>query len=54
MGIGASLPVSRIAGLAYATDPAVSNVMLISINGGPYDLVPPVNGMVRLATLVVN
>ncbi len=54
LGIGASLPVSRIAGLAYATDAAVSNVTMISINGGPYDLTPPVNGVVRLATLVVN
>lgn len=54
LSIGASLPVSRIAGLAYATDPAVANVTLISINGGPYDLVPPANGVVRLATLVVN
>lgn len=54
LGIGASLPVSRIAGLAYATDPAVANVTMISINGGPYDLTPPVNGVVRLATLVVN
>jgi uncharacterized phage protein gp47/JayE len=54
LGIGASLPVSRIAGLAYATDPAVTNVTLVSINAGPYDLVPPANGVVRLATLVVN
>ena len=54
LGIGASLPVSRIAGLAYATDPAVVNVTLISINGGPYDLAPPANGVVRLAVLVVN
>ncbi|MGI4801645.1 MAG: baseplate J/gp47 family protein [Janthinobacterium lividum] len=54
LGIGASLPVSRIAGLAYATDPAVANVTMISINGGPYDLTPPINGVVRLATLVVN
>ena len=54
LSIGASLPVSRIAGLAYATDPAVANVTLISINGSPYDLVPPANGVVRLATLVVN
>lgn len=54
LGIGASLPVSRIAGLAYATDPAVANVTLISINGGPYDLAPPANGVVRLAALVVN
>ena len=54
LGIGASLPVSRIAGLAYATDPAVVNVTLISINGAPYDLAPPADGVVRLATLVVN
>ena len=54
LGIGASLPVSRIAGLAYATDPAVTNVTLISINAGPYDLTPPANGVVRLASLVVN
>lgn len=54
LDIGASLPVSRVAGLAYATDPAVANVTLISINGGPYDLTPPANGVVRLATLVVN
>ena len=53
LSIGASLPVSRIAGLAYATDPAVANVTLISINGSLYDLVPPANGVVRLATLVV-
>ena len=54
LSIGASLPVSRIAGLAYATDPAIANVTLISINDSLYDLVPPANGVVRLATLVVN
>ena len=54
LGIGVSLPISRVAGLAYATNPSIVNVTLVSINGGPYDLAPPANGVVRLATLVVN
>ncbi len=54
LAIGASLPISRIASLAYAADPTVTNVTLVSINTGPYDLVPPANGLIQLSSLVIN
>ncbi len=53
LGIGAPLPVSRVAAIAYATDPAITNVSAVTINGGG-DLVPPPNGIVMPGTVAVS
>ncbi len=52
--IGASLPISRLAQLAYDADPSVSNVTALTINGANADLVPPNNGVIKAASVVVN
>ena len=52
--IGASLPVSRIATLAYGVDPGIVNVTGIAINGGTGDVVPPWNGAVKATSVTVS
>ncbi len=53
LGIGTPLPVSRLAAIAYATDPTITNVSAVTINGGG-DLVPPPNGIIMPGTVAVN
>ncbi len=53
LAIGAPLPVSRVAAIAYAADPTVTNVSAVAINGGG-DLIPPPNGIVMPGTIAVN
>jgi uncharacterized phage protein gp47/JayE len=52
--IAAPLPWSRLTQLAYAADPAVTNVTSVLLNGGTADLVPPPNGLVNAGTVQVN
>ena len=52
--IGATLPISRLAQLAYDADPAVINVTALGINGVNADLVPPVTGVIKASGVVVN
>ncbi len=54
LGMGATLPLSRIAQLAYDASPLVGNVTALSVNGGPYDLTPSPLGVVRIGSVVVN
>ncbi|WP_158746087.1 baseplate J/gp47 family protein [Acidisphaera sp. L21] len=51
--IGVPLRTSRLAALAYAADPSISNVSLLTINGGN-DLVPSATGVVKPGTIAVN
>ena len=51
--IGATLPVSRLAAIAYAADPSISNVSAIAINGGG-DLTPASTGVIKPGTITVN
>lgn len=51
--IGAPLAQSRLAALAYAADPSISNVTGLTINGGG-DLMPPISGIIRPGTITVN
>ena len=51
--IGALLPISRLAAIAYAADPSVANVSELSINGAG-DLTPPLSGVVMAGTITVN
>ncbi len=52
--IGATLPTTRLAQLAYAASPAVENVSQILINGGTADLVPTRVGVIKAGLITVN
>jgi uncharacterized phage protein gp47/JayE len=52
--IGAPLALTRIAQLAYAASPAVTNVSQLQINGATADLVPPASGVVKAGTVAVD
>jgi uncharacterized phage protein gp47/JayE len=52
--IGAPLPITRLAQLAYAADPSIQNVTGLLINGGSADLVPPPNGVIKAASVTAN
>ena len=52
--IGAPLPISRIAAIAYAAAANVTNVAAISINEGSADLAPSGTGVVVPGLIVVN
>ncbi len=54
LGIGIGLPVTKIAQLAYAASPAITNVSSIFINGLGDDLAVPVNGVVKSGTIAVS
>lgn len=52
--IGQSLPVSRLAQLAYAAHPAVNNVTEILLNQTAADIVTPQTSLIRVTSLAVN
>ena len=52
--IGAPLPWSRLAQVAYQASPQVANVTNVLLNGGVADLVPPASGVVKAAPVTVN
>ncbi len=51
--IGGSLPLSRLASIAYLASPAITNVSAIAINGAG-DLLPAATGIVRAGSVTVN
>ncbi len=52
--IGAPLPLTRLAQLAYGASPSVTNVAQLQINGASADLVPPVSGVVKSGVMAVS
>jgi uncharacterized phage protein gp47/JayE len=52
--IGAPLPWSRIAQLAYGADPAVTNVTGVLLNGSAADLSAGPTGVIKALSIVVN
>jgi phage-related baseplate assembly protein len=54
LGIGAPLPLTRIAQLAYDALPGVLNVSGVTIDGLAADLTPPANGVIRSPLVVVS
>jgi hypothetical protein len=52
--VGAPLPISRIAQLAYAANDNVSNVTAISLNGQNSDIMVQYAGVIKAGTVVVN
>jgi uncharacterized phage protein gp47/JayE len=52
--IGASLPLTRLAQIAYAADATVTNVTQLSANGDANDIAPDASGVVKAGTIAVN
>jgi uncharacterized phage protein gp47/JayE len=52
--IGASLPLTRLAQVAYAADATVINVTQLSVNGNANDIIPDASGVVKAGTIAVN
>jgi uncharacterized phage protein gp47/JayE len=52
--VGAPLPWSRLAQVAYAASPSVANVTGVQLNGGSGDLVPGLAGVVKAGSVTVN
>jgi hypothetical protein len=52
--IGATLPLTKIAQLAYAADAAITNVSQLEINTIAADLTPPATGVVKAGIVTVN
>lgn len=52
--IGAPLPLARMTQIAFDADPAVVNVLSVTINGTTADLSVPPTGLVHAASVVVN
>jgi uncharacterized phage protein gp47/JayE len=51
--VGVPLPWSRLAQVAYDTDPSVTNVFAVLLNGATADIVPAPNGVVMAGTVTV-
>lgn len=52
--VGAPLPASRIAQLAYTASPDISNVTAILLNGQTSDIVVQTSGVIKIGTVVVS
>jgi uncharacterized phage protein gp47/JayE len=52
--IGGTLPITRLAQVAYQADRMVANVSQIQVNNGNQDLIPPPNGVIRPNSVVVS
>lgn len=52
--IGATLPITKVAQLAYAADPSITNVSLIEINALAADMTPPLFGVIKPGSITVN
>lgn len=52
--IGATLPLTKIAQLAYSASSSVTNVSQIQVNGGAADIVPQVAGVIKAGTVAVD
>jgi phage-related baseplate assembly protein len=52
--IGAALPYTRLAQLAYATDAAITNVTSLRLNGLTADLTPSQSGLIRAGLVQVT
>lgn len=52
--VGATLPASRIAAVAYGVSPGIANVSAVRLNGGPDDIEVPAHGRVVLSSVTVS
>jgi uncharacterized phage protein gp47/JayE len=53
LGVGASLNYTRLAQLAYAASPSITNVSALLLNGAAADLTPGQFGVIRAGTITV-
>jgi uncharacterized phage protein gp47/JayE len=54
LAIGTSLPLTRIAQIAYSASSAVNNVSQLLANGNASDITPTVSGVVKAGVIAVN
>lgn len=54
LGVGATLPYSRIAQVAYDASASITNVTAVLVNGATADLVPTQSQVVRIGSVVVS
>ena len=54
LSIGAPLPLTRLAQIAYDASPLITNVSSLLINGSASDLVPGLAGVIRAGTITVS
>ena len=54
LSVGAVLPYSRVASLAYGADASVTNVSNVTINGGASDVGGAATEVVRLQSVTVS
>lgn len=52
--IGACLPLTKLAQIAYSASPAVINVSTLLTNGSASDLTIPITGVVKAGVIAVN
>jgi uncharacterized phage protein gp47/JayE len=52
--VGAPLPASRIAQIAYTASPTISNVTAILLNGQTSDMIVQLSGVIKVSTIVVS
>jgi uncharacterized phage protein gp47/JayE len=52
--IGAALPLTRIAQVAYSANPAITNVSQLLINGSANDITPSVADVIKAGSIAVN
>ncbi len=52
--IGAPMPFTKLAQVAYGASPRVINVSSVAVNGGTVDLLPGPSGVVKAGTITVN
>jgi uncharacterized phage protein gp47/JayE len=54
LSIGASLPLTRLAQIAYSANQTIVNVGQLQINGGTSDLVPAASAVIKAGTVAVD
>lgn len=52
--IGAMLPWSKLAQVAYGASPNITNVSQIFLNGATFDVVPAINGVIKAGVVAIN
>lgn len=54
LAIGAPLPLTKLADIAYSASPSVINVSQLQINSGTSDITPPFSGVIKPGIIAVN
>jgi hypothetical protein len=54
LSVGAAMPYSVLAKLAWDTDPAITNVTQITLNGGTTDVPASISNVIKAGTVAIN